>query len=275
MLTRIISGGQTGADRAALDAAIQMEISHGGWVPAGRRTEDGPLPPEYAMQEMPTDSYPKRTEKNVIDSDGTLILTHGRLSGGSRLTAVYAIENDRPHIHIDLRKTPSFKAVALIFDWLNTHNIEVLNVAGSSAGKDPLIYDKTLHILTSVHTMIQTGKTLHSAVQGDYDGSSMDGTLQENLGSVPDVVLDLTRRMPLKDRAVLANMHADELPTLQGSLGSYIQDRYGMLSGNIDLLNSCRFLSGNRTLSVKDAAAVIIVQLWKELQKSHKLRVVK
>jgi len=80
MLTKIISGGQTGADRAALDAAIDLGIPHGGWIPKGRNAEDGTLPDKYQLQEMPTASYPKRTEQNVIDSDGTLILSHGNLT---------------------------------------------------------------------------------------------------------------------------------------------------------------------------------------------------
>ncbi len=82
MIKRIISGGQTGADQAALDVAIKLDISHGGWIPKGRLTEDGPLPDKYKLQEMPTSSYPKRTEKNILDSDGTLILSHGKLTGG-------------------------------------------------------------------------------------------------------------------------------------------------------------------------------------------------
>jgi len=86
MLQKIISGGQTGADRAALDFAIGFDIPHGGWIPKGRKTEDGVLPDKYKLKEMPTASYPKRTEKNVLDSDGTLILSHGKLTGGSALT---------------------------------------------------------------------------------------------------------------------------------------------------------------------------------------------
>ena len=96
MLRKIISGGQTGADRAALDAAIELGIPHGGWIPKGRLTEDGPLPDRYQLVEMPTASYPKRTEQNVIDSDGTLIVTHGKLTGGSALTQKLARSMDAP-----------------------------------------------------------------------------------------------------------------------------------------------------------------------------------
>jgi hypothetical protein len=101
-ITKIISGGQTGADVAGLDAAIKQGIPHGGWIPKGRLTEDGPLPEKYQLQEMPTASYPKRTAQNVIDSDGTAIFTHGALTGGSALTRKIALQRGKPWMHIDL-----------------------------------------------------------------------------------------------------------------------------------------------------------------------------
>jgi hypothetical protein len=82
MIKKIITGGQTGADRAALDVAILLNIPHGGWVPKGRLAEDGPIHTKYQLKEMPTDSHEERTEQNVIDSDGTLIISHGELTGG-------------------------------------------------------------------------------------------------------------------------------------------------------------------------------------------------
>ena len=96
LISKIISGGQTGADRAALDVAIELGISHGGWIPKGRKTERGPLPAKYQLTEMPTDSYPKRTEQNVVDSDGTLIISHGELTGGSDYTRMMAAKHGKP-----------------------------------------------------------------------------------------------------------------------------------------------------------------------------------
>ena len=86
MIKKIISGGQTGADHAALDVATQFKIPHGGWIPKGRKAEDGPLSGKYNLQKMSTCSYPARKKKNVLDSDGTFIFTHGKLTGGSTLT---------------------------------------------------------------------------------------------------------------------------------------------------------------------------------------------
>ena len=110
MLKKIISGGQTGADQAALDAAIKYNFPHGGWITKGRKTEDGRLPDNYKLEEMPTDSYPKRTEQNIIDSKGTVIISHGKLTGGSKLTQGLANKHNRPCLHIDLNETPAFIA---------------------------------------------------------------------------------------------------------------------------------------------------------------------
>ncbi|MCK4984938.1 MAG: putative molybdenum carrier protein, partial [Desulfobacterales bacterium] len=147
MIRKIISGGQTGADQAALDAAIKLDIPHGGWIPKGRPTENGNLHDKYKLKEMPTKSYPKRTEQNVIDSDGTLIITHGKLTGGSKLTQKVAKKHDRPCIHINLNETLLFMAASKINSWIIEHGIEVLNVAGSRASKDPEIYKDAFYIV--------------------------------------------------------------------------------------------------------------------------------
>src|SRR5688572_80983 len=104
MLNKIISGGQTGADQAALDFALEHGIPHGGWCPKGRLSEDGCIPEKYQLREMPTDAYPARTEKNVLDSDGTVIISISpRLSRGSLLTLKKAQEHGKPVLHLQSR----------------------------------------------------------------------------------------------------------------------------------------------------------------------------
>jgi hypothetical protein len=149
-IEKIISGGQTGADRAALDFAMSQNIPHGGWVPKGRKTEDGTLPERYRLREMPTPEYSKRTEKNVLDSDGTVIVSHGFLTGGSALTREFAIQHQKPWIHIDLKTLSLEDASEALAAWLNDNDIRVLNVAGPKAGKDPRIYEATLNLLKNV-----------------------------------------------------------------------------------------------------------------------------
>jgi hypothetical protein len=148
MLKKLISGGQTGADQAGLDAAIKYGIPHGGAIPKGRMTEDGVLPEKYNLTEMATKSYPKRTEKNVVDSDGTVIITHGKLTGGSLLTQKKAIEHGKPVIHLDLKALDMEDSVMALQQFIVENSIEVLNVAGPRASKDGKIYDAVQKILT-------------------------------------------------------------------------------------------------------------------------------
>jgi hypothetical protein len=149
MLKKIISGGQTGVDRAALDAAIRLGIAHGGWVPKGRLAEDGPLPPTYRLQEMPSEDYAARTEKNVLDSDGTLIISRGRPTGGTDYTRKMVLKHGKQLLHIDLcmGQKPS-EAGSLIGSWVAMNRIETLNVAGPRGSNDPAIYNDAVNILT-------------------------------------------------------------------------------------------------------------------------------
>ena len=127
LLRRVVSGGQTGVDRAALDAARAAGLPIGGWCPRGRRAEDGPLPEAYPLQETPSHRYAQRTEWNVRDSDGTLILQRGGLSAGTLLTAGLARRIGRPLLLVDLGEGRDHAGVR---EWVRKNRIEVLNVAG-------------------------------------------------------------------------------------------------------------------------------------------------
>jgi hypothetical protein len=144
---KIISGGQTGADQAALDAAIELGIPHGGSIPLGRKTEAGRLSDKYQLQELDTSSYPKRTEQNVTDSDGTLIMSHGALDSGSEYTSEMAEKHGKPWVHVDTKTMSDGTAMVLIQSWIDRNEIKVLNVAGPRASKDPQIYSMARRIL--------------------------------------------------------------------------------------------------------------------------------
>ncbi len=149
-INKIISGGQTGADQAALDVAIALQLDYGGWLPPGRMTERGPLPSKYKMQVMEKGGYPDRTRKNVEVADGTLIISHGSLLGGSALTANYAKKRHKPCLHIDLDSHHSTSHTRLVQSWLCEKKITILNVAGPRASSDQRIYDATMHLLKEV-----------------------------------------------------------------------------------------------------------------------------
>jgi len=137
MIIRVVSGGQTGVDRAALDAALGAGLPVGGWCPRGRLAEDGSIPPCYPLQETPTSRYRERTEWNVRDSDGTLVLTIEKPSQGTALTLGLARKLGRPHFVVDLRE-PEDPRTSL--DRLREGGVRILNVAGPRESTHPGIY---------------------------------------------------------------------------------------------------------------------------------------
>lgn len=144
MIKKIVSGGQTGVDRAALDVAIRLGIPAGGWCPRGRRAEDGRIPDSYPLHEASSINYAKRTELNVRDSDGTLILSGGPLTGGTALTESLARRQGKPVFVVDLRDDP---APDVIDEWLAANSIQTLNVAGPRESQQPGIYDRVTDFL--------------------------------------------------------------------------------------------------------------------------------
>jgi hypothetical protein len=134
---KIVSGGQTGVDRAALDVALELGIPCGGWCPKGRIAEDGPIDPLYPLIETSSPGYFERTEKNVEDSDGTLVLNRGPLNGGTALTIEYLEKHRKPYRVVDLGNGANPQEVIL---WLRAKRIKILNVAGPRESKCPGIY---------------------------------------------------------------------------------------------------------------------------------------
>ena len=141
---RVISGGQTGVDRAALDVARELGVPCGGWCPRGRRAEDGPIPESYPLRETPSASYPERTAWNVRDSDGTLVVTRGRPRGGTALTVLLARRAGKPVIVANLEGGAN---AAEIRAFLLEHRVRVLNVAGPRESEAPGIHDEAVALL--------------------------------------------------------------------------------------------------------------------------------
>lgn len=136
---KIISGGQTGADRAALDWAIARGLPHGGWCPAGRLAEDGPIPERYRLRETPDADYAQRTEWNVRDADATVIFSlASELTGGSAQTLEFAQQQGKPVLHLS-RALHGPDAAELLRQFVTHHQVRVLNVAGPRASHEPEI----------------------------------------------------------------------------------------------------------------------------------------
>jgi putative molybdenum carrier protein len=143
----VISGGQTGVDRAALDAAVAAGVPHGGWCPRGRRAEDGVIPARYRLREHASARYAARTEANVLEADATLVLAHGPLTGGTALTRRTARRHRRPLLVVDLAADADAGAVRR---WLDAHRVRVLNVAGPRESQHPGIADRARRFLARV-----------------------------------------------------------------------------------------------------------------------------
>jgi hypothetical protein len=147
MLDKIISGGQTGVDRAALDVGLALGLAVGGWCPRGRRAEDGVIPDRYPLLETPERNYQTRTRLNIEDSDGTLILNLGKLDGGTALTVKLARQMGKPCLVVALEAGIE---PAVFQDWLEANSITVLNVAGPRGSKRPGVYTAAYRCLETL-----------------------------------------------------------------------------------------------------------------------------
>ena len=256
-IEKLISGGQTGAERAALDVAVEMRIPYGGWIPKGRKTEDGRLPDEYRLRETNAIDYHQRMELNIVDSDATLYFTHGEPTDESLLTQSLAKKHSRPCLHIDLDKLSEYKAVEIINTWIEARGIKVLFVSGSRASKDREIYDDVFNVLKSV---------LYPPPQRITSGCP--NTVQEAVDQIISVLTE-------KEKADIARLKENEVPRLYGSLGVHIRETFDSWFDNEKFIESCRSLIGEDGFNKEITSSVVVRAIWEELRKTYSLRVVK
>lgn len=133
-------------DRAALDWAIASHLGHGGWCPLGRLAQDGKVPDHYHLKETEFSGYSQRTRRNIEEAEGTLIIHHGLLAGGSKLTLRFTQELNKPYCLLDLNR-PWRPQADQAHQWCSTHAVHILNIAGPSETRHPGIYDLTRKVL--------------------------------------------------------------------------------------------------------------------------------
>jgi Circularly permutated YpsA SLOG family/Domain of unknown function (DUF6794) len=276
MLKKIISGGQTGADRAALDTAIRHNIPHGGWIPKGRIAEDGRLPGKYKLQETISRQYSFRTKKNIMDSDATLIISHGVLASGSLLTRQLAERSHKRWLHIDLEQRNEFPASLSGSLWILENKIEVLNVAGPRTSRDPDIYQSVTHILDQIIDLLRAESMALSL------GPARTLPILTNLKmpsrypkTVDGAVDQLMYQLSLKDKVSIARMAPEEISLLNLTMGRYIKNKFGLRFGNSNLMRSCRNAVGKDCIEIDEASAAILAKLFVALKDTHLLRLVK
>jgi hypothetical protein len=275
MVKKIISGGQTGADLAALDFAIQFNIPHGGYIPKGRRTEHGPLPLGYRLTETPDYGYLDRTRLNVLSADGTLVVSQGPISGGSELTCTFAHRAGKNLLHIDLKEVPAFQASRNLLDWIKRNHVEILNVAGPRASKDPDIYTAVIGLLETAYFMGISEKAI-SGFESSGSFSPLPPSSErypETLETAVSVLYDL---LSFSEKSRIARIPESRLDELHDALGNRILKRFNLAEENGRLIADCRKYSGNESLNIDGAVAMIIHHLWRFFQKQKNiLKVVK
>ena len=274
MLKKIISGGQVGADQAALDAAIKYNFPYGGWIQKGRKTQSGILPDKYELKEMSVAGFKEKIEQNVIDSDGTVIISHGNLAGGADYSHTMVKKHNRPYLHIDLNETPAFMASSKINTWIIENDIEVMNVTGSRTSEDSNVYRDTIYIiegtilLSMVHA--KSGEKLT-----DYDRKELIDKLPIPPNTVDEAVERMIADLDLETKVRLANMDLNNLADVHFDLDVYFKNAFGVWHGNKELLVDCRAKSGELIRDEDEATFVILKALWEKLRGTHSLRVVK
>lgn len=273
MIKKIVSGGQTGADRAALDLAIKFNIDHGGWIPKGRKTEAGPLPDYYRLTEMPTDDYKERTRQNIIDSHGTVIISRAELTGGSLLTQSYAKVVGRPNCFLNLSYTEEYEAGEILKSFILENRIEILNVAGPRMSSQPWVYQ-------DVKTVLEV--TLYMLFLDSEQGKEMDVYVPEVTAepeypkSMDEAISLLSSELPLKTRVFMAKLDPEQMYMVYFGFLDYIKKRLGLDSGNRDLIEEC-FETGilRKANTVEDAVMILLLSLKAHLEPHHALRIVK
>jgi hypothetical protein len=271
---KIISSGRTGVELAGLDVAVKLGIAHGGWAPRGMRNAQGPLPERYGLQEVSALGFKPAMEQNIINSDGTLLVTRGRKTVETRFAVENTLSHRRQLLHLDLSQYSSFEAASLASSWINLQRIKVLFVTGPSANLDPGLYGQAKKVLETAFYLgfVKTGLHPHFPTLP----APADHESQKDIPhSVDAAIRRLAETLQLKDRARIANMQPEELDHLRTGLGDYIKQKFGLYSGNTALLRSCAELGRLSRPLPDEACAVILRALWKELRATHKLRVVK
>jgi hypothetical protein len=274
VLRKIISGGQTGADQAALDAAIKYGMPHGGWIPKGRKTEKGVLPSRYQMEEMKTGRYSRRTRQNVLDSDGSIIFFYEKVSGGTKYTWKTARKHKKPFMLINLCELPAFQAVSAIWSWVCENSVGVVNVAGPRARKSPRIYEAVKFIVGCVVLLAvcETGSNadVEKTNPGEvhHQASSFPKTLDEAANR-------LISELPHVDKIVIANMEVDDLEPVHMALKGLIRHQLNLDKGNPGLIQSCRDATIEGNLDKDGVPTVVVHSAWEKLRQNEALRLLR
>jgi len=264
VLRKLISGGLTSAERAALDTAVKLEIPHGGWTSTANGNE---LAPKYELKSVEAEDVILSVRKNVEESDGVLLVLRGDASGKLAQLEKLAGDGQKPFFYIDLGRVSKFEAALNICKWIAEENIETLYVAGDT--------EETSDISRDVTDILESVIYLGYAERRDPVRMDLRRTTPKHPETLEEALEILLSDLPLKDRVIIANMTLGELGSLYNTVGRHISDFFGLWTGNEPLVESCRRKTGQKTLRVENIPDVILRSLWERLKTTHRLRVVK
>ncbi len=270
MIHRILSGGQTGVQRAALDTAIKLGISFGGWIRRGRRSEDGPLSGRYQLQETQSVGVQEAIKRNVEEADGTLIISRGSLSDWLTYTVQITLQQHKQLLHVDLSQRSLFEAATLVCDWADAHRLRTVYVTGPRLSEDGAIYANCCSVLEAAVYL--------GFIKSTSFGPFKDGRVSGTRGGLPVTVEQAVERLKaalsLKDRVAVANSSADQLDEIYRWLAEYIKKAFGLYGANHDLLRACAAHAGLADALADEACMIIIRALWEDLRRTHRIRLV-
>lgn len=272
MIEKIITHGLSTAAVAALDVAIKLGLDYGGWC----QTKDAAAD-RYHLDRIPDASDQMLIEKAIGTADGSLFFVYGgRSSVDLEQSQQTARQRSKPLLVLDLDQEHGFSASRRIAVWIAENRIRVLHVGGEKQASQ---LAATLNIVASIleatffMAMMETGVTspLQSIVQRERFPQPISAPPQSMVGAIDH----LERALSLKDKTTIANMAPGELVSLHFTLGNYINTHFDLFTSNVQLLDDCRRCSGQNGLAPKDAAAVIIKQLWERLRDTYRIRIIK
>jgi hypothetical protein len=264
MLDKIISSGRMGSERAALDVALEMGISHGGCVPAEAAVE---LRPFVGLTQLSGVASVHCLERNVVDSDGTLMITFGRPEGDTDMARRFSLQHGRQLLHIDAALTETGAAAELIRSWIEIYRISVVHVTGVDAQDPNGLYAAAVPILVFAVEALRR-KPARPAQEYPLAPHNRPVTLQQ-------AVQRLATEMSLRDKALMANTEHDGIGSLFEPMIRSVIVRFGLSAGNELLIESCRSAGKQPEMGPEEAATTILRTLWKSLRGTHRIRIIK
>ena len=270
MIRKIVSSGTGGVARAALETAVKLDLSVGGWTAEADPDERRLLAERFGLEGVGSGNPREADRLNLEEADATLLLTRGGIDSRTEQIKRRCEQLAKPVLHLDVGATGAFHAARKIFEWTADMEMGVLHVAGTDAGRDPGLSGIAQNLLEAFLTL--------QLMPPDAASFSGPAGLAEDRGlpaSVSEAVERLKGHLSLKDRATIANMSEPELASLDATLGEYIRTAFQLRTGNEALLESCRWISKKTGAGRGGAAAVVIFELWQNLKQTHTIRIIK